>query len=138
MTAPPYPANESGRLAALRRYHILDTPAEEAFDDLTLLAAQICRVPLAMVSLVDAERQWFKSRVGQIEAVETPRDISFCTHAILDGSQVMQIPDARQDARFAASPLVTGQPYIRFYAGAPGHAGRLCDRFPLCPERPAA
>lgn len=127
----PLPTNEAQRLAALRRYEVLDTPAEQAFDDLVLLATHICQVPVAMVSLVDENRQWFKSRIGLIET-ETPRDISFCAHTILEPDRVMQVCNAEQDARFVASPLVTGAPRIRFYAGAPlvtpdGQAlGALC------------
>lgn len=132
----PLPANESARLDALRAYDVLDTPAEQAFDDMTLLAAQILGTPMAMVSLVDADRQWFKSRLGT-ELKETPRDAAFCAHAIME-PDLLVVPDARADARFADGALVTGDPQIRFYAGAPlvtpdGHAlGTLCavDREP--------
>ena len=133
----PLPLDEEQRLAALRRYSVLDTPPEQAFDDLTLLAAQICQVPTAMVSLVDEQRQWFKSRVG-MDAAETARDISFCAHTILHADAVLEVRDATLDPRFLDSPLVTGDPHMRFYAGAPliapdGHAlGALCvmDRRP--------
>ncbi len=133
---PPLPSNEAARLDALRQYQVLDTPPEEAFDDLVRIAAQICGTPVALISLVDVQRQWFKARVG-IEAQETPRDLAFCAHAIL-GEDVMVVPDATQDARFADNPLVTGETHIRFYAGAPliapdHHAlGTLCvvDREP--------
>lgn len=127
----PRPANEARRLASLHAYAVLDTPAEAAFDDLTLLATQICGVPTAMVSLVDENRQWFKSRIG-LRAVETARDISFCAHTILQPHQVLEVRDAMADPRFADSPLVMEDPHIRFYAGAPlvneaGHAlGALC------------
>jgi PAS domain-containing protein len=136
MTPAPLPRNESERLAALQRYEILDTDPDQKFDDLTLLASHICHAPIALISLVDAERQWFKSRVG-LTTSQTPRSISFCGHAIFE-DDVMVVPDAAADARFSDNPLVTGEPNVRFYAGAPlmtpeGHAlGTLCvlDRVP--------
>ena len=111
------PENEEQRLAALREYRILDTAAEQAYDDLTALAAYVCEVPIAMISLVDESRQWFKSKVG-ITVRETARDISFCTHTILS-DQVMVVGDAAKDDRFRHSPMAVGSCRIRFYAGAP-------------------
>jgi GAF domain-containing protein len=105
------------RLNALRSLLILDTPPEERFDRITRFAASEFDTPVALVSLIDERRQWFKARVG-LDACETSRDISFCGHAI-EGSNVLVIGDARDDPRFADNPLVTGDPFIRFYAGAP-------------------
>lgn len=130
MIKPSIPANESDRIRALRDLLILDSEPEARFDAITSYCQSRFGVQIALVSLVDTDRQWFKSACG-LTAKETPRDISFCGHAILE-DQVFIIPDARQDERFHDNPLVVGAPFIRFYAGAPlklssGHAvGTLC------------
>ena len=116
MKAPP-PTNEAERLAALKEYHILDTGTEQSYDDITTLAAHICEVPVAMISLVDEDRQWFKSKVG-LEQQQTSRDVAFCAHAILQNEPFV-VRDATKDRRFADNALVTGEPHVRFYAGIP-------------------
>ncbi len=138
--------SEASRLKALRRYRIMDTQAEQAFDDFTNVAAFICETPIAIIALIDEKRQWFKSKVG-ITNSETPREQAFCAHTILQ-EKVMVVEDATRDVRFSANPLVTSEPNIRFYAGAPlldgaGNAlGSLCviDRKPraLSPGQEAA
>jgi diguanylate cyclase (GGDEF)-like protein/PAS domain S-box-containing protein len=125
------PDNETQRLKTLRSLDLLDTEPEAEFDELTALAAQICNVPVALISLVDENRQWFKSKVG-LAVDETTRDVAFCAHSILNPDEIMEIPDAHLDQRFADNPLVAQDPKIRFYAGAPltasnGHTlGTLC------------
>jgi hypothetical protein len=136
MTLPLLQKDDASRVAALEKYAILDTDPEQVFDDLTLLASFICKTPIALISLVDEKRQWFKSRVG-ITDTETSREIAFCSNAIQQ-SDLFIIPDALEDDRFRNNPLVVSDPHIRFYAGAPlinedGYAlGTLCvvDRSP--------
>ena len=133
----PLPANEAQRLEALDRYKVLDTPREREFDDLVRLAAQLTQTPISLVSLVDRDRQWFKGRYG-LEVAETTRRLAFCSHTILHPDQLMEVPDATQDQRFANNELVTGPIQLRYYLGAPlvtpdGYAlGTLCvlDRQP--------
>lgn len=134
------------RVAALREYEIMDTPPETSFDDLTLLTSFICGTPMALVTLLDWERQWFKSKVG-LEREQTPIEHAFCAHAIKQES-IFLVPDATKDSRFQHNPFVTGDPHIRFYAGAPlitpegVPLGTLCaiDRQPreFSPEQQAA
>jgi GAF domain-containing protein len=135
-TSPSSSTMEAARVAALDRYAILDSEPEEAFDDIVMLAAQVCRTPMAMLSLLDDHRQWFKSKVG-VQVRETPKDASICKYAIQQ-NELFIVGDTREDARFRESPLVVGEPRIRFYAGEPlineeGYAlGTLCvvDREP--------
>ncbi len=132
----PLPSNEEARLKALRAARLLDTPPERIFDSIVLRAAEICETPIALISLLDEHRQWFKSKVG-LDVAETARDLAFCSHTILQEG-LMVVPDALSDERFAHNPLVTDEPKIRFYAGMPivtgdGNAlGTLCviDRKP--------
>ncbi|RYF49787.1 MAG: GAF domain-containing protein, partial [Comamonadaceae bacterium] len=133
----PLPHNEVSRLDALIQLDILDTGREQGFDDIVTLASRLCDVPIALVSLIDSERQWFKACVG-LDAAETHRDLAFCAHAILAPDEVLEVQDARLDPRFCESALVLAEPFIRFYAGAPittvdGHTlGTVCviDRVP--------
>lgn len=137
MTPAPIPAGEAARLRALRSYDVLDTAFERGFDDLAAIAARALDAPVALVSLVDGTRQWFKARVGT-DVAETSRECSFCAHAILESQDCFVVEDAAADPRFSDNPLVTGEFGLRFYAGAPlvtpeGHAlGTLCvvDRVP--------
>lgn len=130
MKRPALPAQEEYRLSTLHALGLLDTPPDERFDAITRTTAALFGTPVSLVSLVDADRQWFKSRMG-VDATETPRDISFCGHAILR-DEVLVVEDALQDARFHDNPLVNGEPFIRFYAGKPLSApngqriGTLC------------
>jgi GAF domain-containing protein len=130
MISPPFPPDEAERLAALYELLLLDTPPEKRFDTIVEFAASEFDVPVCLISLIDRDRQWFKARFG-MAACTTPRDISFCGHAILQ-PDILVVPDALADPRFADNPLVTHDPLIRFYAGAPlrmpsGHTiGTLC------------
>lgn len=138
MLPAPIPADDAQRLRALRELLILDTPPEERFDRIVAFAADEFEVPIALISLVDRERQWFKARVG-LDVCETAREISFCGHAVLQ-PEIFMVLDAARDPRFADNPLVLGAPFIRFYAGAPlmlpggAAVGTLC----LIDSRPRA
>jgi GAF domain-containing protein len=130
MIVAPLPDNEYARLRELKKYDVLDTGMEKSFNDIVEIAAQVCGVPISLVSLVDEKRQWFKARFG-VDASETPRDYAFCAHTILD-TQILEVENALEDERFFDNPLVTSEPDIRFYSGAPlitreGYAlGTLC------------
>ncbi|MBT8496186.1 MAG: GAF domain-containing protein [Deltaproteobacteria bacterium] len=117
MDKPVIPDDERARIQALHSLELLDTPPEERFDRITRIARAVFKVPIALVSLVDEDRQWFKARAG-LDAAQTSREVSFCGHAIL-ASGVFVVEDALEDERFADNPLVTGPPHVRFYAGAP-------------------
>jgi GAF domain-containing protein len=146
MSTPIVSPNDAARVSALQKYAILDSEPEQAFDDLTLLASYVCKTSMALISLIDENRQWFKSKIG-ISATETSRDIAFCSTAIQQ-PDVFVVPDALQDERFRTNPLVMSEPNIRFYAGVPlinedGYAlGTLCviDRTPrnLAPDQETA
>ncbi|MFW5705433.1 MAG: ATP-binding protein [Bacteroidota bacterium] len=131
MIKPGLPTHEQERLNALKQYSILDTLPEAEYDDITILASHVCQTPISLISLVDEKRQWFKSKQG-LSASSTPRDVSFCAHAILNQDQILVVPDSRNDKRFHDNPLVTGDPHVVFYAGIPlvnpdGHSlGTLC------------
>jgi hypothetical protein len=116
--ATPVPHNEAERVSALRSMAVLDTPPETDFDDIVRIASEICGAPISLVTLVDTHRQWFKAKIGDIPVDETPREVAFCAHAIM-GRDLMVVPDASEDARFADNPYVHTKDGIRFYAGAP-------------------
>ena len=130
MVKAPVPANEGRRLEILRRYQILDTAAEKAFDEITAMAAQVCQAPIALLSFVDRDRQWFKSSVG-LAVRETSRNLAICAHAIMQ-NDLFVVPDAMNDERFAGNPLVANEPHIRFYAGMPLVTPEGCAVGTLC------
>lgn len=131
MANPPQPGNESSRLEALRAYNILDTLSEKDYEDITLLAATVCKTPVSLITFIDEDRQWFKSHYGTSET-ETIKEYSFCAHALNSPKEALIVEDSRQDKRFADNPMVTGDPYVIFYTGIPlvtpnGYAlGTLC------------
>ncbi|MDG6102430.1 GAF domain-containing sensor histidine kinase [Dactylosporangium aurantiacum] len=115
---PPVPENEAERVSALHDLAVLDTPPETDFDDIVRIASEVCGAPISLVTLVDTQRQWFKAKIGPVGPAETPREVAFCAHAIM-GRDLMVVPDATADARFADNPFVNAEDGIRFYAGAP-------------------
>ena len=131
MITPELPVNEQERLKALRAYEVLDSIPEKDYDDITLLASEICQTSISLITLVDSDRQWFKSKQG-LDVAQTEREYAFCAHAINAPREILIVPDSRKDARFAGNPLVTGDPHVIFYTGVPllsssGHAlGTLC------------
>ena len=135
MRKPPVPINETQRLRRLMTLRVLDTPSEERFDRITRLAKRLFDVDICLVSLVDSERQWFKSKQG-LDVCETPRAVSFCGHAIV--KEELFVTDASRDDRFSDNPLVTGEPHIRFYAGVPVHGpgGHRVGTFCIIDSRP--
>lgn len=118
MIIPPLHPEENNRVNALKSYDILDSLSEQDYDDITSLASEICQTPISLISLIDDERQWFKSNHG-LAIRQTPREYAFCTHAILNPYETLVVPDSREDQRFAGNPLVTGDPHVIFYAGVP-------------------
>lgn len=119
MLKAPIPGDESRRMQVLREYDVLDTAPEAVYDDIVQVCAGVCDTPIALITLIDGTRNWFKASVGTAEELtESPRDISFCGHAIV-GTHVFEVTDATVDERFADNPLVESPPHIRFYAGAP-------------------
>src|SRR5579875_1248688 len=118
MKEPFLEDKEAERLKALDSYKVLDSLPENGFDDITKLASQICETPVSLISLIDKDRQWFKSRYG-IDVYETKKDYAFCSHAILKPDEVMMVPDSLKDERFKNNPLATGDPHVIFYAGVP-------------------
>jgi len=127
MIAPNIPQNEKQRLKSLKSFGILDTLPEDDYDNITKIAAEICHVPVALITFIDDKRQWFKSHYG-VDVTETPREYAFCTHAINDPENIFVIRDAREDIRFYDNPLVCGETQVVFYAGVPL---KTDDGFPL-------